>query len=248
MLVEIKFVFFLTNMHSYFEKKNPFFYFENEPRCGERFTNRSVLSLFCVGVWSISSSDFALLLYEFKWANCCLQTKFFNLTWLKKQKKTPERMWYINFARIPKKCAWKPPDVSWEFYIWPRNEFSFVCECMFALPTTECKQLNSWKNKCKQTRVYHSLPFLYVFFSIYRLKIERAVPNDTGNYTCVPTIAKAASAYVHVIIGKYLYFITMKQLMIFIKIVIPLPTKNPDYKTNHLITLHENVYLYLVKI
>ncbi|CAD7014056.1 unnamed protein product, partial [Ceratitis capitata] len=33
-----------------------------------------------------------------------------------------------------------------------------------------------------------------------RLKIRRAMPADTGNYTCVPTIAKSSSVYVHVII------------------------------------------------
>ncbi|XP_037926328.1 zwei Ig domain protein zig-8 isoform X2 [Hermetia illucens] len=36
-----------------------------------------------------------------------------------------------------------------------------------------------------------------------RLKIRRASSNDTGNYTCVPTIAKSASVYVHVIIGEH---------------------------------------------
>lgn len=35
-----------------------------------------------------------------------------------------------------------------------------------------------------------------------RLKIRQAVPSDTGNYTCVPTIAQAASVYAHVISGK----------------------------------------------
>lgn len=38
---------------------------------------------------------------------------------------------------------------------------------------------------------------------LYRLKIRRAVPNDTGNYTCVSTIAQAASIYAHVISGKW---------------------------------------------
>ena len=38
---------------------------------------------------------------------------------------------------------------------------------------------------------------------MHRLKIRRAMPSDTGNYTCVPTIAKSSSVYVHVIIGKY---------------------------------------------
>uniref|UniRef100_W8B7U9 Tyrosine-protein kinase receptor TYRO3 n=1 Tax=Ceratitis capitata TaxID=7213 RepID=W8B7U9_CERCA len=36
-----------------------------------------------------------------------------------------------------------------------------------------------------------------------RLKIRRAMPADTGNYTCVPTIAKSSSVYVHVIIGEH---------------------------------------------
>lgn len=36
-----------------------------------------------------------------------------------------------------------------------------------------------------------------------RLKIRRAMPSDTGNYTCVPTIAKSTSVYVHVIIGEH---------------------------------------------
>ncbi|XP_037941880.1 zwei Ig domain protein zig-8-like [Teleopsis dalmanni] len=36
-----------------------------------------------------------------------------------------------------------------------------------------------------------------------RLKIRRAMPSDTGNYTCVPTIAKTSSVYVHVIIGEH---------------------------------------------
>ncbi|XP_055311276.1 zwei Ig domain protein zig-8 isoform X1 [Sitodiplosis mosellana] len=37
---------------------------------------------------------------------------------------------------------------------------------------------------------------------ISRLKIRQAVPNDTGNYTCVSTIAQAASVYAHVISGS----------------------------------------------
>lgn len=37
----------------------------------------------------------------------------------------------------------------------------------------------------------------------HRLKIKRAMPGDTGNYTCVPTVAKTSSVYVHVIIGEY---------------------------------------------
>ncbi|XP_058121512.1 zwei Ig domain protein zig-8-like [Anopheles ziemanni] len=32
-----------------------------------------------------------------------------------------------------------------------------------------------------------------------RLKIKRAVQSDSGNYTCVPTMAKSASVYAHVI-------------------------------------------------
>ncbi|XP_046810977.1 uncharacterized protein LOC111690349 [Lucilia cuprina] len=36
-----------------------------------------------------------------------------------------------------------------------------------------------------------------------RLKIRRASSSDTGNYTCVPTIAKSSSVYVHVIIGEH---------------------------------------------
>ncbi|XP_017839346.1 zwei Ig domain protein zig-8 [Drosophila busckii] len=36
-----------------------------------------------------------------------------------------------------------------------------------------------------------------------RLKIKRAMPSDTGNYTCVPTVAKTSSVYVHVIIGEH---------------------------------------------
>lgn len=39
-------------------------------------------------------------------------------------------------------------------------------------------------------------------FSLNRLKIRQAVPLDTGNFTCVSTIAQAASVYVHVISGK----------------------------------------------
>uniref|UniRef100_A0A1A9VY69 Ig-like domain-containing protein n=1 Tax=Glossina austeni TaxID=7395 RepID=A0A1A9VY69_GLOAU len=35
-----------------------------------------------------------------------------------------------------------------------------------------------------------------------RLKIRRALSSDTGNYTCVPTIAKSSSVYAHVIIGS----------------------------------------------
>ncbi|XP_037040538.1 zwei Ig domain protein zig-8 isoform X1 [Bradysia coprophila] len=38
---------------------------------------------------------------------------------------------------------------------------------------------------------------------ISRLKIRRATPNDSGNYSCVPTIAKPTSVYVHVIIGEH---------------------------------------------
>ncbi|KRG00316.1 uncharacterized protein Dwil_GK23316 [Drosophila willistoni] len=36
-----------------------------------------------------------------------------------------------------------------------------------------------------------------------RLKIRHAMPGDTGNYTCVPTVAKTSSVYVHVIIGEH---------------------------------------------
>ncbi|XP_037805430.1 uncharacterized protein LOC119599638 [Lucilia sericata] len=36
-----------------------------------------------------------------------------------------------------------------------------------------------------------------------RLKVRRASSSDTGNYTCVPTIAKSSSVYVHVIIGEH---------------------------------------------
>ncbi|KAL5286057.1 hypothetical protein ACFFRR_007630 [Megaselia abdita] len=36
-----------------------------------------------------------------------------------------------------------------------------------------------------------------------RLKIQKAMPGDTGNYTCVPTIAKSTSVYVHVIRGEH---------------------------------------------
>uniref|UniRef100_A0AAG5D5S0 Ig-like domain-containing protein n=2 Tax=Anopheles atroparvus TaxID=41427 RepID=A0AAG5D5S0_ANOAO len=36
-----------------------------------------------------------------------------------------------------------------------------------------------------------------------RLKIKRAVQSDTGNYTCVPTMAKSASVYAHVISGEH---------------------------------------------
>ncbi|XP_055704493.1 zwei Ig domain protein zig-8-like [Phlebotomus papatasi] len=36
-----------------------------------------------------------------------------------------------------------------------------------------------------------------------RVTIRRAVPSDTGNYTCYPTIASSSSVYVHVIIGEH---------------------------------------------
>ncbi|XP_052872566.1 zwei Ig domain protein zig-8-like [Anopheles cruzii] len=36
-----------------------------------------------------------------------------------------------------------------------------------------------------------------------RLRIKRAVQSDTGNYTCVPTMAKSASVYAHVISGEH---------------------------------------------
>ncbi|XP_050075076.1 zwei Ig domain protein zig-8 [Anopheles maculipalpis] len=36
-----------------------------------------------------------------------------------------------------------------------------------------------------------------------RLKIKRAVQSDTGNYTCVPTMARSASVYAHVISGEH---------------------------------------------
>uniref|UniRef100_A0A182X4B7 Ig-like domain-containing protein n=1 Tax=Anopheles quadriannulatus TaxID=34691 RepID=A0A182X4B7_ANOQN len=36
-----------------------------------------------------------------------------------------------------------------------------------------------------------------------RLRIKRVVQSDTGNYTCVPTMAKSASVYAHVISGKF---------------------------------------------
>ncbi|XP_055604031.1 zwei Ig domain protein zig-8-like [Uranotaenia lowii] len=36
-----------------------------------------------------------------------------------------------------------------------------------------------------------------------RLKIKRAVQSDTGNYTCVPTMAKSSSVYAHVISGEH---------------------------------------------
>lgn len=43
---------------------------------------------------------------------------------------------------------------------------------------------------------------MYIVYAFRRLKIRRATPNDSGNYSCVPTIAKQTSVYVHVIIGK----------------------------------------------
>lgn len=39
----------------------------------------------------------------------------------------------------------------------------------------------------------------------FRLRIKRAIQSDTGNYTCVPTIAKSSSVYVHVISGKFIF-------------------------------------------
>ncbi|XP_059609162.1 zwei Ig domain protein zig-8-like [Phlebotomus argentipes] len=36
-----------------------------------------------------------------------------------------------------------------------------------------------------------------------RVTIRRAVPSDTGNYTCNPSLARPASVYVHVIIGEH---------------------------------------------
>ncbi|XP_049545765.1 zwei Ig domain protein zig-8-like [Anopheles darlingi] len=36
-----------------------------------------------------------------------------------------------------------------------------------------------------------------------RLRIKRAIQSDTGNYTCVPTMAKSASVYAHVISGEH---------------------------------------------
>uniref|UniRef100_A0A182LWE0 Ig-like domain-containing protein n=1 Tax=Anopheles culicifacies TaxID=139723 RepID=A0A182LWE0_9DIPT len=36
-----------------------------------------------------------------------------------------------------------------------------------------------------------------------RLKIKRAVQGDTGNYTCVPTMARSASVCAHVISGEH---------------------------------------------
>lgn len=47
-------------------------------------------------------------------------------------------------------------------------------------------------------------------FFVNRLKIRQAVPNDTGNYTCVSTIAQAASVYAHVISGKCITLIIFK--------------------------------------
>lgn len=35
-----------------------------------------------------------------------------------------------------------------------------------------------------------------------RLTIEKLLPGDSGNYSCVPTMAEAASVNVHVINGK----------------------------------------------
>lgn len=57
------------------------------------------------------------------------------------------------------------------------------------------------------TFLYNIHPYLlcHILFSAIafrRLKIRRATPNDSGNYSCVPTIAKPTSVYVHVIIGK----------------------------------------------
>jgi hypothetical protein len=39
-----------------------------------------------------------------------------------------------------------------------------------------------------------------------RLLIEKLLPSDSGNYSCVPTMAEAASVNVHVINGKLLGF------------------------------------------
>lgn len=35
-----------------------------------------------------------------------------------------------------------------------------------------------------------------------RLTIEKVLPSDSGNYSCVPTMADAASVNVHIINGK----------------------------------------------
>lgn len=56
----------------------------------------------------------------------------------------------------------------------------------------------------------NQINFLFLFFfnhapdrfCEWRLKVRQAVPNDTGNYTCVSTIAQAASVFAHVISGK----------------------------------------------
>jgi hypothetical protein len=45
--------------------------------------------------------------------------------------------------------------------------------------------------------------FFISFFSFFnRLRIKRAMQTDSGNYTCVPTVAKPTSVYVHIISGK----------------------------------------------
>ena len=37
-----------------------------------------------------------------------------------------------------------------------------------------------------------------------RLRIQRALQSDSGNYTCLPTIAKSSSVFVNVISGESL--------------------------------------------
>lgn len=43
-----------------------------------------------------------------------------------------------------------------------------------------------------------------------RLHIARALPTDTGNYSCVPTTAESASVNVHVISGQYNLFYNLQ--------------------------------------
>lgn len=44
--------------------------------------------------------------------------------------------------------------------------------------------------------------FFFLSSLLHRLTVRKAIQSDTGNYTCVPTIAKSSSVWVQVISGK----------------------------------------------
>lgn len=84
------------------------------------------------------------------------------------------------------------------------------CMCVYGLrihqthtQTTNTFALHAW---CIG-KLYHSIYISYLsfltFFFAFRLKIKSAKLSDSGNYSCLPTMADGDSVTVHIINGKW---------------------------------------------